>query len=185
MKDRRAPQIYITGASCAGVTTLGAALASRLGSQHIDVDAAYWLPSDPPYSTKRPVADRLALIRAAQAKGGWVLSGACESWGETLTAGAGLIVFLVTAHAVRMPRLLAREAARHGPRILPGGDMHAAHLAFAQWASNYETPPPDHSGRNLARHEAWLRQQTTPVLRLDGSHPTARLCESVMAALRA
>ena len=50
----RAPRIYITGASCAGVTTLGSALARALDAVHVDVDDYYWLPSDPPFSRKRP-----------------------------------------------------------------------------------------------------------------------------------
>lgn len=38
-------RIYITGASCAGVTTLGRTLASLLSLRHLDVDDFYWLPS--------------------------------------------------------------------------------------------------------------------------------------------
>ena len=51
-------RIYITGASCAGVTTLGHNLATRLGIRQVDVDDFYWMPTNPPFTTKRPPSDR-------------------------------------------------------------------------------------------------------------------------------
>ena len=48
--------IHITGASGAGVTTLGAALAERLGGAQFDVDDFFWMPTVPPFTDKRPVA---------------------------------------------------------------------------------------------------------------------------------
>ena len=66
----------ITGASGCGVTTLGAALAERLGAVHIDADDHFWVATDPPYRVKREVPERLAGIRSEQARTGrWVLSG--------------------------------------------------------------------------------------------------------------
>lgn len=55
-------RIYITGASCAGVTTLGQNLATRLDVQHVDVDDFYWMPTNPPFTTKRPADERVSLI---------------------------------------------------------------------------------------------------------------------------
>ena len=42
-------RIHIMGASGAGVTTLGRALADTLGLPHHDTDDYYWRPTDPPY----------------------------------------------------------------------------------------------------------------------------------------
>ena len=68
--------IYITGASCSGVSTLGAALSARFGMQQIDVDDVYWMPTDPPFSVKRPPEDRIKLIAERQrACNGWILTG--------------------------------------------------------------------------------------------------------------
>jgi len=52
--------VHITGASGSGTTTLGRALAERLGWMHLDTDDFYWLPTDPPYREKRPAETRLA-----------------------------------------------------------------------------------------------------------------------------
>ncbi|OCW59087.1 adenylate kinase [Hoeflea olei] len=178
------PRIYITGASCSGVSTLGAALAGHFETPQIDVDEVYWMPTDPPFSVKRPPEDRVRLIAERQRRSdGWILTGSFMGWGEALIDDVDLIVFLYTPAAVRLQRLDAREAQRHGDRILPGGDMHAAHLAFRDWASGYDDPA--FSGRNLAQHESWLGRQTAPVLRLEGDRPTDDLVARVAEALAA
>lgn len=176
------PRIYITGASCAGVSTLGAALAGVLGLPQIDVDDVYWMPTDPPFTTKRPPEDRVRLIQDQQAgSGGWVLTGSFVGWGDVLIVAADLIVFVETPTPVRLQRLDRREAERHGARILPGGDMHLSHLAFRDWAARYDDPA--FTGRNRAQHAHWLARQTVPVLHLDGDNTAMALRDSVMDRL--
>ncbi|MET3649962.1 ATP-binding protein [Phyllobacterium ifriqiyense] len=173
------PSIYITGASCSGVTTLGRSLASYSGVRHVDCDEFYWFPTNPPFTTKRPPADRVRLIREALGEGGWVLSGSFDGWGDSLIEDVDLIVFIYTPTPIRMERLVAREQERYGDRILPTGDMYEIHTAFAAWAAQYDKP--DFPGRNLARHETWLKQQTAPVLRLDGTQNPQALVALVVS----
>lgn len=178
-----APRLHVTGASCAGVTTLGAALAGHLAVPQIDVDDAFWLPTDPPYTTRRPVAERLALIRAQQAaSAGWVLSGSLMGWGEALVGNADLVILIWTPTELRLRRLAQREYLRHSARILPGGDMHAGHLAFRDWAAGYDTP--GFAGRNRQQHEDWLDRLPCPVLRLPGERPVPELLARVVTALQ-
>jgi adenylate kinase family enzyme len=145
------PSIYITGASCSGVTTLGRLLASASGVRHVDCDDFYWFPTNPPFTTKRPPDDRIRLIREELGEDGWVLSGSFDGWGDTLIERVDMIVFLYTPTPIRMERLMARERARYGDRLLPSGDMYEIHIAFAAWASQYDNP--NFPGRNLARHQ--------------------------------
>jgi adenylate kinase family enzyme len=157
MPDR----ICITGASGCGVTTLGRVLAARLGAVHIDTDDHYWVETDPPYREKRGVPERLSRIDAEQSRTGrWVLSGTLEGWAEGATDGADLIVFLDVPTLIRIARLRAREAARFGDSLLPGGAMHETHRKFIAWAAHYEdgTQP----GRSRPRHERWLAGVTKP-----------------------
>ena len=177
-----APRIHITGASGCGVTTLGAALGALLGIPHLDVDDAYWAPTDPPFTTKRPPEARVALLRSQMAEG-WVLSGSLNSWGDALVADVDLIVFLTAPTALRLDRLRARERALFGVRIDPGGDMHATHLAFLDWAGCYDDP--SFYGRNRARHDAWLAARPAPMLRLDGGRPVGALATDVLDAVSA
>ena len=175
-------RIYITGASCAGVTTLGQKLATLLRVRHVDVDDFYWMPTNPPFTTKRPPSDRVALMQQALGDDGWVLSGSCMVWGDALIADADLIVFVVTPTPVRLERLAARETQRFGDRIAPGGDMHQIHVAFREWASQYDDP--QFSGRNRAWHEAWLSGQTIPVLRVDGVRSADEMVADVLGHCR-
>lgn len=176
------PRVYVLGASCSGVSTLGRALAVRFAVPLIDVDDFYWMPTDPPYSIKRAPEDRVRLIAQQQREAdGWVLSGSFIGWGEALVQAVDLIVFLITPTMVRLQRLDAREEERHGARIRPGGDMHEASRAFREWASRYDDPSFD--GRNRAQHERWLAGQGAPVLRLDGERPVEELVLSVAATL--
>jgi hypothetical protein len=73
----------VTGASGAGVTTLGATLAGALSVPHLDTDDFYWLPSDPPFRHKREIPERLRLLDEAldRAPRGFVLSGSLDGWG--------------------------------------------------------------------------------------------------------
>ena len=170
-------RIYVTGASCAGVTTLGRTLAPLLGLRHVDVDDFYWLPTNPPFTTKRPADQRVALIEQALGDDDWVLTGSLDGWGDALITGVDLIVLVTTTTPVRLARLAQRERQRFGDRIAPGGDMHAIHVAFREWASRYDDP--DFSGRNRARHDAWLAVQTAPVMRIDGERDTEKMAAEV------
>ena len=74
-------RIHIVGASGAGTSTLGAALARRLGYPHIDADALFWMPTDPPFTTPRPADDRQALLRQRlPITDPWVFSGSALKW---------------------------------------------------------------------------------------------------------
>ena len=173
-------RIGITGASGCGVTTLGAALAARLGAVHIDTDDYYWIATDPPYQEKRDVAERLAGIAAAQARTGrWVISGTLDRWAEPAVREAELIVFLEVPTEVRLERLRRRERGRFGDALLPGGAMYETHREFMAWTAHYEdgTQP----GRSRPKHERWLAGLGKPVLRLDGTRPTEELVEAVLS----
>ena len=177
--------IHITGASGSGVTTLGGALAVRLGRVHLDTDSFYWLPSDPPFRDRRPLIERMEMIERAFAGAdrSWVLSGSLDGWGDPFIPRFGLVVFIYTPPEARMMRLLARERERYGAAIEPGGVMYAQHREFAAWAEGYDGG--GRPGRSLPRHEAWLASLTCPVLRLDGLQPINALVQTVIAAVPA
>ena len=137
-------RIHIVGASGAGTSTLGAALAGRLGHPHIDADALFWMPTDPTFKTRRPADDRQALLlKLLPVTSQWVFSGSALKWAASLEPFFDLIVFLHIDPAVRMERLRRREAARYGVRLDTGGDMADASAAFLQWADAYDSGGPE------------------------------------------
>lgn len=178
----RGPRIHITGAACTGTTTLGQHLADALGVVHLDTDDYYWHPTDPPYTDKRPAAERLALMRAALGDQGWIISGSLDGWGDSLLEDVDLVIFLSAPTAVRLARLKARERRRFGDRIAPGGDMERLHASFLVWASQYDDS--GFTGRSRLRHETWLAERSAPVLRLNALEPVKQLASKVLATLR-
>lgn len=164
-------RIHILGPSGAGTTTLGESLADRLNITHLDTDAFYWMPTAIPFTQKRPVPDRLAMLRDACSNDDqWVLSGSLCSWGDPLVPMFTHVVFLYIPWDVRKQRLTLREHQRYGAgSLLPGGEMHDIHAAFMQWASRY-----DHAGleqRSYTTHEHWLNQLPDKCQTLRIEHP--------------
>ncbi len=178
--SRMIARIHVVGASGSGTTTLGTALAARLGLRHIDSDSIFWMPTDPPFTTRRTAEERLAmLLRMAPETGRWVFSGSALKWATPIEPFYDLIVFLQLDPALRMTRLKRREAARYGARLEPGGDMAAASAAFLAWSAAYDTAGLEQRSRTA--HEAWLATQRAPVLRLDSSDPLDALVSAVLA----
>jgi adenylate kinase family enzyme len=109
----KSSRIHIMGASGAGVTSLGRALADALAIPHHDTDDYFWQPTVPPYQTKRERADRLRLMREMfLPRADWVLSGALDGWGDDIIPHFDLVVFLSTSAELRLQRLRARAFRR-------------------------------------------------------------------------
>jgi adenylate kinase family enzyme len=175
-------RVHILGASGSGTSTLGAALARRLGVPHTDADRLYWWPTDPPFTTPRPSRERQALLlRKLPATEPWVFSGAATRWTAPLEPHCHLVVFLRLDPAIRMARLRRREAARYGARLLPNGDMAAIHAAFIAWAGDYDTAGSSRS--SLVTHQAWLADQPAPVLQLNSEAPVEDLVTETLDML--
>jgi adenylate kinase family enzyme len=166
------------GASGAGVTSLGRALATAQAIPHHDTDDYFWLPTEPPYRDIRDAAERLKLMQDIfLPRAAWVLSGSLNGWGDVLIPNFDVVVFLTTPREIRLQRLRAREATRFGAdAVAPGGWRHAATEEFVAWASGYEEGD---VSRTQAKHEAWLAKLPCPVLRLEGSLPLPELVAEV------
>jgi adenylate kinase family enzyme len=177
-------RVHITGASGAGVTSLGRALADVLAIPHHDTDDYFWRPTTPPYRDIRDVADRLRLMREVFLdRSDWVLSGSLDGWGDPIVPLFDLVAFVYAPTAIRLQRLRTREARRLGrDAIAPGGSQHQQVEEFVEWASHYDDG--SREGRNLARHEAWLATLPCRVLRLDGSRPLEDLVKEVCSSIQ-
>jgi adenylate kinase family enzyme len=171
------------GASGAGVTSLGRALADALATSHHDTDDYFWMPTNPPYLEQRPVPERLRLMKEMFLdRSDWVLSGSLESWGDPIVPFLDLVAFVFTPTEIRLKRLRAREARHFGAdAVAPGGSRHKEAEEFLEWASHYDDG--SREGRNLARHQAWLAKLPCPVLRLDGARPLDELVKEVCHAI--
>lgn len=173
-------RVHVLGASGSGTTTLGAALAARMGTVHLDADDYYWEPTDLPFQSPRPVEERQSLLEDDTTDhSSWVISGSLCGWGDFLIPSLQLVVFLWVPTEIRLARLRAREVAQFGAEALePGGAMCRNHRDFLDWAACYDGG--DAGMRSLAQHSEWMERLTCPVLRFEGESPLEALVERVL-----
>jgi adenylate kinase family enzyme len=165
-------RILVTGASGAGSTTLGQALAARLDCPFFDSDDYFWRKPEPPFIDKRAPAERLALLSAdLQRVPHCVVAGGVDGWGAPVEDAFDLIVFLVLDTAIRLARLRARELRRFG----------AVDAGFIAWAAQYDEGALP--GRSLARQRDWLAQRRCPVVEITGDGSVEQRVARVMQHL--
>lgn len=174
-------RIHVFGAAGSGVTTLSKALAEALCLPYRDTDEYLWMPTEPPYQTKRPLEARIAMLRRDAQAPAWILGGSLDQWGaDAIVSRLTLAIFLTLDQEERLARLKIREGLRFGDRIAPGGDMYQTHLAFMEWATAYESDRLDL--RTRARHEQWMTTLPCPILRLSGMLSTSDQVKAVLGS---
>lgn len=157
--------IHIFGASGSGVSTLGEKL-SLMGYRQLDVDDYYWIPTDPPFTTKRPIPERLKKIEEDIIRyGKVVITGSLCGWGDPLLPYFDIVIRTNLDSQERIKRIKAREESRYGERIKPHGDLYQSSREFVDWAAQYETG--DASMRSKQRHDEWQERITCPVFVVD------------------
>ncbi|HUM14894.1 MAG TPA: NUDIX domain-containing protein [Candidatus Nitrosotalea sp.] len=178
-------RIHILGSSGSGTTTLAALIAKRYGHRQLDTDDFFWMRTSPPYREKRPVADRLALLRRALVEARrWVLAGSLCGWGDPLIREFELVVLLAVPTPVRLARLRMRAIERYGEQaVAPGGELHDSHVEFLDWAGRYDTGGLEMRSRAL--HEAWLSALSCPVVRIEGTLSSGEQLAQIEARLGA
>jgi adenylate kinase family enzyme len=175
-------RIHILGASGAGTTTLGRALAARLQCPHFDTDDYFWLPTHPPFTTQRErTARQHLLMDALTAHDAWVLSGSLCGWGDVAIPLFELVIFLWLPIDIRIARLRQREHQRYGERIMPGGDMYASSQAFLTWAASYDNGGVDIRSRQ--RHKQWLSTLPCPIVCFEGEYSIEEQLAILMAEI--
>lgn len=169
------------GAPGAGVSTLGKALAKRLGHAHFDTDDVYWFTDDElPYRRKRnPDHRRQLLTEHLGTSESWTLSGSLCGWGDVFIPQFELVVWLWLPADLRIPRIEQRERLRYGnERLEPGGDLHVVFEKFKQWAATCD----DEGGglRSKQNELDWLAQLTYPVIKIEENLSTEEMVEQLM-----
>ncbi|MBD1387731.1 adenylate kinase [Mucilaginibacter rigui] len=176
-------KIHVMGASCAGSTTLGRALAQHLNYTYFDTDEYFWLPSAVPYTIKRETADRIAMLKTdLLGKTDAIVGGSLVSWGNEWLTMFDLVVFLYTPHDIRMERLHTREVERYGDQIFTDPFRADQYKKFTDWAKGYDDNTTN--GRNLAVHQLWLSKVNCPVLKIEGDTTVAERIDLIMDKLQ-
>lgn len=160
-------KILVFGASGSGTSTLGRALAQKMGASFLDADDFYWAKTDPPFTEKIPLQKRSEnLQKALEAEEGAILSGSLVSWGNYWLSAFDLAIFLHLPPTIRLQRLGARERERYGDLLEHDPERKANSKAFLEWAAQYDDP--DFEGRSISQHEDWMKKLNCPILRIEG-----------------
>ena len=174
--------IHIFGASGSGTSTLGKKICDELGYKFMDTDDYFWLPTNPKYTTKRDVKERLSLMkRDIQETENVVISGSLVDWGDELIPLFTLAIRLETPTDIRITRLRKREREKFGARIDKGGDMFENHQEFIEWASAYDTGSVNM--RSKAKHDEWQKLLKCPLIELNGADDLDKNFEIIKKAL--
>ena len=174
--------IHIYGASGSGTSTLGRKISEELGYKFMDTDDYFWLPTNPPYTTKRSKEERLALMKKDILENeNVVISGSLVDWGDELIPQFTLAIRLVTDTEIRIERLKIREKQKIGDRVMPGGDMYTNHMEFIEWARKYDTGSVNM--RSKAKHDEWQKQLTCSIMVVDSAEDVQKNCELIKKEL--
>lgn len=146
--------IHIYGASGSGTSTLGQFISEQLGYTFMDTDDYFWLPTDPKYTQKRKIEERIQMMKKDILNSDKVvISGSLVDWGDELIPYFTLAIRVVTDKNIRIERLKEREKKDFGSRINIGGDMYQDHVEFIEWAAAYDTG--DINMRSKLKHDNW------------------------------
>jgi len=173
-------RINIFGASCSGVTTLGKALALKLGYAYFDGDDYFWLKTSIPFTERRAVSDRNELINRDLSKcQNWILGGSVINWQQPWQFD--LSVFLYIPQPIRLQRLMAREKERYGDIIHTDPARNKQYNEFINWASGYDDNTTQ--GRTLSAHQNWIKTRKEPVLIIDGDTTVEERMASILSKI--
>ena len=101
--------IHIYGASGSGTSTLGKKICDELGYQFMDTDDYFWLPTNPKYTTKRSIEERISLMRKdIEESENVVISGSLTGWGDELIPLFTLAIRLEADTNIRIERIKKR-----------------------------------------------------------------------------
>ena len=128
--------IHIFGGAGSGTTTLGHRICEELGYKHMDTDEYYWLPTEPRFTQKRSVEERLKLMIAdIERYDNIVISGSLTDWGDVLIPYFSLAIRIELSADIRVARIKDREKSNSTiERIV---DMKSLYLFMKMRSQNY------------------------------------------------
>ena len=165
--------ILICGLNGAGKSTMGRALASRLGYEFIDSEDLYFPKEDPAYEYAAPRSKEEAvriLESNIRDNSQFVVAAVKGDYGDKLISALDAAVLVDVPREIRIRRVKERSFRKFGGRIYPGGDLYEKEH---RWFSIVESRPDDDVTR-------WLETVKCPVIRVDGTLPAEENVNDLM-----
>ena len=165
--------IQICGLNGCGKSTLGKALADRLGFHFIDNEHLYFSRSgsDEPYANPKSRAEVERLLMDEVSKyPDFVFSAVKGDYGKEIVPMYNYVIVIDVPKEIRIQRVRNRSFQKFGDRMLAGGDLHGPEEAFFQVVESRR----DDYVENL------LSNVNCPVIRVDGTKPIADNVEHIV-----
>ena len=127
--------LLILGLNGCGKSTVGRIVAEKLGLFLMDAED-YYFPVPGDFSNSRTQEEAHRLMEAdAAAHDGFVLCCVRCNISDALLRQIRLAIILRAPADVRALRIVQREEARFGSRVLPGGDLYESQQRFRSFAA--------------------------------------------------
>ena len=165
--------IQICGLNGCGKSTLGKALADRLGFHFIDNEHLYFSRSgsDEPYANPKSRAEVERLLMDEVSKyPDFVFSAVKGDYGKEIVPMYNYVIVIDVPKELRIQRVRNRSFQKFGDRMLAGGDLHGPEEAFFKVVES----------RRDDYVENWLPNVNCPVIRIDGTKPIADNVEHIV-----
>lgn len=154
--------IQICGLNGCGKSTIGKALAERMGFYFIDNENLYFSRSNTnePYTTSRSRQDvEQLLAKEVSQHPNFVFAAVRGDYGKEIIQMYDYVVMIEVPKSVRSQRVRNRSFQKFGNRMLIGGNLYRQEEAFFQMAES----------RQDDYVETWLQTIECPVIRIDGT----------------
>ena len=156
--------IIVCGLNGVGKSTLGKALADKLGYHFIDNEDLYFPKTDPDYiyasQRTREEVERLLLERI-RTYNNFVFASVKGDYGETACSFFQYAVLIEVPRDIRLQRVRNRSFGKFGERMLEGGDLYKREESFFELVRS----------RSEDTVEKWIETVKIPVIRVDGTQP--------------
>jgi len=156
--------IQICGLNGCGKSTLGKALAEKLGFHFIDNENLYFSRpnANEPYANpkSRTEVEKL-LIEEVSKHPDFVFSAVKGDYGKDLVPMYKYVIVMEVPPKIRSQRVRNRSFQKFGNRMLMGGDLYHQEEAFFQMVDS----------RQDDYIENWLEKVSCPIIRVDGTKP--------------
>ncbi len=168
--------ILVCGLNGCGKSTLGRALAERLGYRFIDNEDLYFPKTDAGYLYAAPRSREeveTLLLEKVREHPDFVFAAVRGDYGAAVLPLYRWAVLLEVPREVRIERVRERSFRKFGGRMLPSGDLYEKEEAFFSLVASR---PGDFV-------EAWLPALRCPVVRVDGTRPVAETVDLLLRQL--
>ena len=156
--------IQVCGLNGCGKSTLGRALAQKIGFHFIDNEELFFTrnAADEPYQNPRSRAEvEKLLMEEVRRHGDFVFAAVKGDYGSAILPLYRYAVLIEVPKEIRLRRVRDRSFQKFGGRMKPGGDLYESEEVFFQTAA---ARPEDYA-------ESWARTLPCPVVVVDGTRP--------------